>query len=196
MKQIFAVAAMLLLFVTCGRETAFAKGDSAAFSVVKYDTLSYVIKSYIEESSSKYFQDPTIPRFLIKDRTDSFIFGVGGYVAALGYYDNNNLAGPYFMVSSIPVGNKRLNPNYFDLNMSQTRLSFKVIGITKRGVVNAYIETDFAGSNYAMRLRHAYLEFMGIKIGLLYQKNRQILQNDGGSGISSGCDSHFPGVND
>lgn len=165
MKQIFAVAAMLLLLVTCGRETAFAKGDSAAFSVVKYDTLSYVIKSYIEESSSKYFQDPTIPRFLIKDRTDSFIFGVGGYVAALGYYDNNNLAGPYFMVSSIPVGNKRLNPNYFDLNMSQTRLSFKVIGITKRGVVNAYIETDFAGSNYAMRLRHAYLEFMGIKIG-------------------------------
>lgn len=167
MKRILTTLAMVLLLCSGAGTVALAKSksDSATFSVVRYDTLSYVIKSYIEESTSKHFQDPTIPRFLIKDRTDSFIFGVGGYVAALGYYDNNNLKGPYFMVSSIPIGSKLLNPNYFDLNMSQTRLSFKVIGITKKGVVSAYIETDFAGTSYAMRLRHAYVEFLGIKVG-------------------------------
>ncbi|MBR2948085.1 MAG: hypothetical protein IKC17_05805 [Bacteroidales bacterium] len=164
MKRTAIFLSLLFSLLLLGEE-AIAKSDSSKLSVVRYDTLSAVIKSYIEESSSKYFQDPVVPRFLIKDRKDSFIFGIGGYVAAHGYYDNNALIGPYFVVSSIPMGNARLNPNYFDLSMAQTRISFKVIGVTKSGVINAYIETDFMGDNYAMRLRHAYLEFMGIKVG-------------------------------
>lgn len=139
--------------------------SSTGLTVVRYDSLSAVIKSYIDESSGKYFQDPVVPRFLIKDRKDSFIFGIGGYVAAHGYYDHNNVEGPYFMVGSIPVGTNRINPNYFDLSMAQTRLSFKVIGVTNAGVINAYVETDFMGSGTTIRLRHAYLEFLGIKVG-------------------------------
>lgn len=135
------------------------------FQMMYQDSLSSFLRSYVNATSSKYFQDPRIPRFLMVDRSDKFVFGIGGYVAALGYYDYRSMPGPSFVLNRIPIQSKMLPGDSFDLNMGLTRLSFKIIGRSKLGMINAYIETDFNNSQYHLRLRHAYIEIWGLRVG-------------------------------
>lgn len=145
-----------------------SKRDSVAankFSVVRTDSISTTLAGYLDETTSKHFQDPSLPRFLIKDHTDTFVFGLGGYVSAMGYYNYGNIRNPSYVVNQIEVPTNYYSADLFDLYMGQTRLFFKLLGKTRHGLINAYIETDFLNDGQIMRLRHAYIEMFGIKVG-------------------------------
>ncbi len=164
-KSVCVLFLVLTSFSSFSQKKKKESSSEPHFSVVGKDSISVEFANYLEEATSKHFQDPSIPRFLIKDRSDRFVFGVGGYVAALGYYDYNNLDDPSFIVSEINTPTQAHSADKLNLYMGLTRLSFRLTGKTKAGMINAYIETDFLNDNQIMRLRHAYVEYLGIKVG-------------------------------
>lgn len=142
---------------------AYAQNESL---IVKTDSLPSVLYDYLVSSTSKHFHDPSVPRFLIKDRSYNFVFGIGGYVQAIGYYDFNGMDNSAFVVGQIPVPTTGYgNTDVTNVSLGLTRLFFKVIGNTKHGMVNAYIETDFNGGSNLFRLRQAYIEYAGVTVG-------------------------------
>lgn len=124
------------------------------------------LSEYLEHTTSRHFQDPSIPRFLIKDRKGNFAFGVGGYIGAIGYYDYDNTSPPNFNVNAIRVPNRGSHNDVMNLDMGSSRLFLKLIGKTKMGMISAYIETSFDNENHYLKLRHAYVEMLGFKVGL------------------------------
>ncbi|MDE6503508.1 MAG: hypothetical protein K2K78_03470, partial [Muribaculaceae bacterium] len=52
------------------------------------------------------FNDPSVPRFQLVDREGTTVFGVGGVVEGLLYYDfDGSIYGSGFMTYNIPVPN-------------------------------------------------------------------------------------------
>jgi hypothetical protein len=89
-----------------------------------------------------------------------------GSVRFLTLFDNNELeTKKSFNSYEIPTGdeNERV-PNYFN-SLEQTRMGFEVTRNTKIGKTFIRIETDFAGTNSLLRLRHAYGKVRNFLIG-------------------------------
>lgn len=145
-------------------------GKASAQFVASSDSLPPDLYDYLVNSSSKHFHDPSIPRFLIKDRSYNFILGIGGYVQALALYDMSGMDDIAFVTSEIPDGtiskdNPFKNTDVMNFDMGMSRLYLKLIGVTSKGYINAYVETDFHNSENYLRLRQAYLQFMGFTVG-------------------------------
>lgn len=162
--RVFISVQVALLFLFVGSVDAKGQG------VVAADSLPTHLYEYLVNSSSKHFHDPSIPRFLIKDRSYNFILGVGGYVQALALYDLVGMDDISFVVSSLPneksTGESLFkNTDVMNFDMGMSRIFFKLIGVTRKGYINAYIETDFYNSGNFLRLRQAYVEFMGLTVG-------------------------------
>lgn len=95
------------------------------------------------------------------------IIKLGGYIRVSasadfdGTIDNND-----FIVSDIPVPNKWDKRGSFGIDASATRLTLNVTQKTEAlGDIRFYIETDFRGGSSVLRLRQAYITFLGITAG-------------------------------
>ncbi len=113
----------------------------------------------------KAFTDKGDPRFMITNENETFKFGIGGFVNVTGLVDFNGMVeNKDFVTSQIPVPTGE-NKGQFAIDASVSRINFKAVGATKYGEIIAFIETDFRGTNNALRLRHAYISYFGFTIG-------------------------------
>lgn len=142
------------------RALIFITGDNAPAEVK-------VTVDLFKESESPYFQDPRAPRFIMVDRKNRVAFGIGGYVKATTSYDFAGVADDIdFVTYDIPVPKGDFDKSQLLMDASTSRLFFKLVGQNKYlNKFSAYIETDFRGSNYSLRLRQAYVSFRGMIMG-------------------------------
>jgi len=133
-------------------------------TVSKLDSLPELIQYYLTESTSKHFEDPKVPRFLLKDRTDNFVFGVGGGVEAKMYYDMQGDRGNSFSMSKGDSESKYDN-DVVDFTLYSTNIVMKVLGKTNAGVVDALVSIDFGNTGGGVRLMQAYVDVFGLRIG-------------------------------
>lgn len=163
---------LLLIGLVCTNVNVVFSKEKKRMPSVSYNTgadslldLPDFLKEYLDYTTSRHFQDPSIPRFLLKDRNENFIFGIGGYVGAIAYYDYDNKQPPNFNVNAITVPRRGYHNDIINLDMGSSRLFFKLIGKTKLGMINAYIEADFDNNDHYLGLRQAYVEMFGFKVG-------------------------------
>lgn len=122
---------------------------------------------YFDENMVKGFQQPKAPQFLITDRKSKAVFAIGGFVQFRTGYDFNNVIGNTdFVTYNIPMTSTPSNHERFLMDGSTSRLYFKTLVNTRPlGTIETYIETDFRGGNNVLRLRQAYIKFLGITLG-------------------------------
>lgn len=157
MKKLFLA---ILLSTLC----SLAFGQEPGLTFAKVDSLPDLIQYYLRETTSKHFEDPKVPRFLLKDRTDNFVFGVGGGVQAKMFYDRQGSKGNVFSLSKDDEESKYDN-DVVDFTLYATNLVFKVLGKTETGVIDALISVDFGNTGGGIRLMQAYVDVFGLRIG-------------------------------
>jgi len=156
-------ALAIVLLLACLASSAQDK-EKNVLSVVSSDSLNVFLKSYLEQTTGQRFEDPTIPRFLISDRKDMFVFGVGGYVGAKLIYDygGNSASGLQPLDAAVTAHDN----DVLGIDMTSSRFFFKVLGNTKKGIAEAYIEAGFNGTNNTLKLLKAYVNVLGFRVGL------------------------------
>lgn len=113
------------------------------------------------------FQQSGVPNFIITDRSQKAIFGIGGFANFRTAYDWDNVVGNRdFITYTIPMSGNPSNAQRFLMDPTISRLFFKtIINTQPLGPIEAYIETDFRGNNGALHLREAYVSFKGWTFG-------------------------------
>lgn len=131
------------------------------------DTIKYNAYNYFYKTLRVGPQQVGMPRFLITDKNNKAVFTIGGFVNARVAYDFNNVIDNLdFVTYNIPMSSNIANSQRFLMDASTSRIYFKTLVNTKSlGSIEAYIETDFRGTNYALRLREAYISFKGFTFG-------------------------------
>ena len=119
------------------------------------------------ETMEPGFQESKPPRFVISSKDSRFLFGIGGYVNFRTAYDFDGMVeNTDFVTYDIPIPGTPATRGKINMDASTTRLFFKIIGRTKRlGNIETYIETDFRGDGNTLRLRKAYISFLGFLFG-------------------------------
>lgn len=112
-------------------------------------------------------QPSDLPNFLISDRANRAVFGIGGFVSLRTRYDwDNVIDNRDFIPYDIPMSPTPSDRQQFRMDVSATRLFFKtVVQSRPLGPIETYIETDFRGGNNVLRLRQAYISFKGLTFG-------------------------------
>ncbi|WP_294592859.1 DcaP family trimeric outer membrane transporter [uncultured Rikenella sp.] len=113
------------------------------------------------------FQQSGVPNFIISDRANKAVFGIGGFVSFRTTYDwSNVIQNKDFVTYDIPMIQTPSNKQRFRMDASTSRLFFKTIVHTKAlGNIETYVETDFRGGDNVLRLREAYVSFKGLTFG-------------------------------
>lgn len=171
MKRVFLLFVMVMSITTIfAQPVNVEKVKERSVIFITGDNIPEGVKVTVDmfkESQSPYFQDPRAPRFIMVDRKNRVAFGIGGYVKATTSYDFAGIADNIdFITYDIPVPKGNFNRSQILLDASTSRLFFKLVGenrVLKK--FSAYIETDFRGNNYSLRLRQAYLSFRNMLIG-------------------------------
>ncbi len=165
------IGCLLLLFAM--QESMLAQdrthAPAAKSGVVETDSLPDNLRQLLLVTTSPLFQDPNAPRFVMVDRSGQYLFGIGGYVSANMFYDFNRMRELGFTVNDIPMDDSPyLRSQYLGMDMSQSRLFFRLLGDLSIGRVNAYLETDFSGASGALLLKHAYISIRHLTLGKTY----------------------------
>lgn len=115
----------------------------------------------------KGFQQSGVPNFIISDRANKAVFGIGGIVSMRTAYDwSNAIDNKDFVTYDIPMFKTPSNKQRLRMDISTSRLFFKTIVNTRSlGPIETYIETDFRGGDQVLRLREAYVSFKGLTFG-------------------------------
>lgn len=171
MKRVFLLSVMTFVITIVFAKASEEKVEKErALIFITGDNVPTELKVTVDlfkESESPYFQDPRAPRFIMVDRKNRVAFGIGGYVKATTSYDFAGIANDIdFVTYDIPVPKGDFNKSQILMDASTSRLFFKLVGqnrVLKK--FSAYIETDFRGNNYSLRLRQAYLSFRGMIMG-------------------------------
>ena len=171
MKRVFLLSVMTFVITIVFAKPSEGKVEKErALIFITGDNVPTELKVTVDlfkESESPYFQDPRAPRFIMVDRKNRVAFGIGGYVKATTSYDFAGIANDIdFVTYDIPVPKGDFNKSQILMDASTSRLFFKLVGqnrVLKK--FSAYIETDFRGNNYSLRLRQAYLSFRGMIMG-------------------------------
>lgn len=171
MKRVFLLSVMTFVITIVFAKPSEEKVEKErALIFITGDNVPTELKVTVDlfkESESPYFQDPRAPRFIMVDRKNRVAFGIGGYVKATTSYDFAGIANDIdFVTYDIPVPKGDFNKSQILMDASTSRLFFKLVGqnrVLKK--FSAYIETDFRGNNYSLRLRQAYLSFRGMIMG-------------------------------
>ena len=171
MKRVFLLSVMTFVITVVFAKPSEEKVEKErALIFITGDNVPTELKVTVDlfkESESPYFQDPRAPRFIMVDRKNRVAFGIGGYVKATTSYDFAGIANDIdFVTYDIPVPKGDFNKSQILMDASTSRLFFKLVGqnrVLKK--FSAYIETDFRGNNYSLRLRQAYLSFRGMIMG-------------------------------
>ncbi|WP_298065173.1 DcaP family trimeric outer membrane transporter [uncultured Rikenella sp.] len=113
------------------------------------------------------FQQSGVPNFIISDRANKAVFGIGGFVSFRTAYDwSNVIQNKDFVTYDIPMVKTPTNKQRLLMDAGTSRLFFKTIVNTKAlGQIETYIETDFRGGDNVLRLREAYVSFKGLTFG-------------------------------
>ena len=122
------------------------------------------------EANGQHFQDPRAARFLFMDKEGKVALGIGGYVKGTMSVDMDGISDNLdFVTYDIPAPMKTDMRNQFQMDASTSRIFLKLVGAdTQIGDFTVYLESDFRGKNghqYDLRLRQAYIQFGGWKIG-------------------------------
>lgn len=122
------------------------------------------------EANGEHFQDPRAPRFLFMDKEGKVALGIGGYVKGTMSVDMDGISDNIdFVTADIPAPSQTNMRNQFQMDASTSRIFLKLVGSnTKVGDFTVYLESDFRGKNghqYDMRLRQAFVQFGGWKVG-------------------------------
>ena len=115
-----------------------------------------------------YFQkantDKGDPRFMVANENETFKFGIGGFVRVVAFSDfNGSIPDNDFITSLIPIPTDHYGQ--FRIFANQSRINFKVVGKVKKHTIVSFIEGNFAGTNNAFKLRHAYVSLFGLTVG-------------------------------
>jgi len=154
----------IISFLLCLSLSAAVFAQKSGLGVSQLDSLPELIQYYLQETTSKHFEDPKVPRFLLKDRTDNFVFGVGGSLDGRLFYDNKGSRGLNYAFGS-EDGASQYDNNVVDFTPFATNLTFKVLGKTKHGVIDGLINIDFGNNGLGVRLMQAYIDIFGLRIG-------------------------------
>lgn len=158
MKKINLLLAILLISQT-------VSGQEHKLSFSRRDSLSEIVQYYLKETTSKHFEDPKVPQFLLKDRNENIVFGVGGSVEGKLYYDHQGNRTNFFEMTK-PDDVAQYDSDVLDFNLNSTSLVFKILGMTgKGGVIDAFISTDFLKDGGGMQIQQAYIDLFGLRIG-------------------------------
>lgn len=113
------------------------------------------------------FGESSAPRFIIVGNENKFLFGVGGFVEMRGAYDLGGIVeNTDFVTADIPISSSYATHQQGRMSVSSSRIFFKVLGNTDcLGLVEGHIEADFGGEDNTLRLRKAYVSFMGFTVG-------------------------------
>ena len=122
------------------------------------------------EANGQHFQDPRAARFLFMDKEGKVALGIGGYVKGTMSVDMDGISDNLdFVTYDIPAPMKTDMRNQFQMDASTSRIFLKLVGAdTQIGDFTIYLESDFRGKNghqYDLRLRQAYIQLGGWKIG-------------------------------
>ena len=122
------------------------------------------------ESNGEHFQDPRAARFLFMDKEGKVALGIGGYVKGTMSVDMDGISDNLdFVTYDIPAPMQTDMRNQFQMDASTSRIFLKLVGSnTSVGDFTVYLESDFRGKNghqYDLRLRQAFIQFGGWKIG-------------------------------
>lgn len=122
---------------------------------------------YFRNSLRSGFRQVGMPKFLITDKKSRAVFAIGGFVNFRTAYDFNNVIGNIdFTTYDIPMQHTASNNQRLLMDASTSRIYFKALINTPSGKpIETYVETDFRGTNYALRLREAYVSWNGILAG-------------------------------
>ncbi len=142
----------------------------------------------------KGFNELSTPRFLIVGNKNNFLMGIGGRVLVnTGYGFNNDIPSSGFVTAYIPSSKNPRNDQRYIADVGSSRLVFRFLTTKKKfDSFEALIETDFNGNASTLRLRKAYVKFMGIKAGLDYSvfvDTRAVpssVDTEGPNGVTSG----------
>ncbi|MDE5632912.1 MAG: hypothetical protein K2I54_08915 [Muribaculaceae bacterium] len=113
------------------------------------------------------FEDPAAPRFLFLDKKGEVALGIGGYLKAVGEYDvdgavdNND-----FYTNMIPVPLNPAQRQRFGATAAHSTIFLKMVTRpTKVGRVIVYMQTNFTGPSYGLRLKQAYVTVGHVTLG-------------------------------
>ena len=171
MKRVFLLSVMAFVVAVVYAQPSGEKVErERALIFITSDNTPAEVKVTVDlfkESESPYFQDPRAPRFIMVDRKNRVAFGIGGYVKATTSYDFAGIVDDIdFVTYDIPVPKGDFDKSQLLMDASTSRLFFKLVGQNKYlKKFSAYIETDFRGNNYSLRLRQAYVSFRGMIMG-------------------------------
>lgn len=141
--------------------TVFIMGHSPRADEIKKEASAYFRRTF-----SDGFQQVQAPRFLLTDPKAKAMFSIGGFVNfRVGYDLANVIPSLDFVTYEIPMETTPFNRQRLLMDASTSRLFFKSVVRTAHGPLEAYIEADFRGGNYNLRLREAYLSFFGFTLG-------------------------------
>ena len=92
---------------------------------------------------------------------------IGGYVQSVILSDFGGIiTNPDFVVSTLNVPEKWDQQQRFAIDATASRIHLDVTHkTTSIGDINFFMETDFKGASNVLRLRHAYISFIGIIAG-------------------------------
>lgn len=147
-----------------------AKAQNTTVIVIGQTPDEEVIKEkariYFEKTHEQGFKQSTMPRFLFTDKSSKAIFTIGGYVNFRTAYDFDNvLPNLDFITYQIPMSSTVQNEGRLLMDASISRLYFKGVLATDHGPLVAYAETDFRGPGNSLRLREAYVSYLGFTLG-------------------------------
>lgn len=141
--------------------TVFILGHSPRPDEIKKEAAAYFRRTFNDG-----FQQVQAPRFLLTDPKAKAMFSIGGFVNfRVGYDLANVIPNLDFVTYEIPMETTPFNRQRLLMDASTSRLFFKSVVRTAHGPLEAYIETDFRGGNYNLRLREAYVSFYGFTLG-------------------------------
>lgn len=130
-----------------------------------------VLAVLYEPSTDVRFHDPSAPRFLFLDRKGKIALGIGGYVYATVGYDfcGTSPAGSDFTPYAIPVPPDPAQRQALQFSANTSTVFLQLAGHSERfGAYSAFIQTDFTGDSYALKLKQAYFRIGYLTAGLTH----------------------------
>ncbi len=168
-KLILAAFAAVLVMPLCAQELDEDSIPTRAIIVAgdksHPDHRNNIALMYSRENLA--FEDPAAPRFLFLDKKGEVALGIGGYLKAVGEYDvdgavdNND-----FYTNVIPVPLNPAQRQRFGATAAHSTIFLKMVTRpTKVGRVIVYMQTNFTGPSYGLRLKQAYVTVGHVTLG-------------------------------
>ena len=169
MKTIFVVVA-LLAGVSAFAQTQGTDSIPARSIVLTGDASHPDHKANIAVMNTGFnpaFEDPAAPRFLFLDKKGTVALGIGGYLKAVGEYDfDGAIDNNDFVTGAIPVPFDPAQRQRFGATAAHSSIFLKLVTHpTRVGRVIVYIQTNFTGASYGLKLKQAYVSVGHLTLG-------------------------------